>query len=137
MEPLPSFPGKQRSDPPRPGDFSGEMGAAVGPADARRDPSRVQLRARQAFPHRAAICLSSLTPRCGPQETMPTGARRRCPPQSCPLTSPARLDGVTAAWPGHPASPHGGQRTRRGGPSLGSSSFLHQHSHLHPTPHPA
>ena len=60
MEPLPSFPGKQRSDPPRPGDFSGEMGAAVGPADARRDPSRVQLRARQAFPLRAAI-LSILT----------------------------------------------------------------------------
>lgn len=34
------FPGKQRSDPPRPGDFSGEeMGAAMGPADTHRDPS--------------------------------------------------------------------------------------------------
>lgn len=38
MGPLPSFPGKQKSDPPRPGDFSGEeMGAAMGPADTRRD----------------------------------------------------------------------------------------------------
>lgn len=39
MEPLPSFPGKQRSDPPRPGDFSGkEMRSAMEPADTCRDP---------------------------------------------------------------------------------------------------
>lgn len=113
------------------------MGAAWGQQTPVGTRPRVQLRAQQAFPHRAGICLSLLTPRCCPQETTPTGAWRRCPPQSCPLTSPARLDGVTAAWPGHPARPHGGQRTRRGGPSLGCSSFLHQHSHLHPTPHPA
>ena len=38
MEPLPSFPGKQRSDPPRPGDFSGkEMRSAMEPADTCRD----------------------------------------------------------------------------------------------------
>lgn len=137
MEPLPSSQGNKGQIRP---DLETSVARRWGQPWGQQTPIGThpcrQRRAQQAFPHQAGICLSLLMPGCWPQDTTPTGAQRRCPLQSCPLTSPARLDGVTAAWPGRPAHPHGGQQTRRGGPSLGHSSFLHQHPRLHPTPHP-
>lgn len=73
------------------------------PADSGR-------RAQQAFPYRAGTVYPYSRPGVAPRRPSHRGPEE-CPPQSCPLARPARLDRVTAAWPGRPLRPHGGQRT--------------------------